>query len=41
MPPQQQLGEDEQGPAYGHPKIAFFHLFWKVHNVARAQSTFL
>ncbi|KAA6424454.1 MAG: Golgi apparatus membrane ECHIDNA-like [Trebouxia sp. A1-2] len=28
MPPQQQDGEVLQ--AYGHPKIAFFHLFWKV-----------
>lgn len=27
MPPQQQDGEVLQ--AYGHPKIAFFHLFWK------------
>ncbi len=28
MPPQQQDGEVLQ--TYGHPKIAFFHLFWKV-----------
>ncbi len=28
MLPQQQDGEVLQ--AYGHPKIAFFHLFWKV-----------
>jgi len=28
MPPQQPDGELPQ--AYGHPKIAFFHLFWKV-----------
>ncbi|KAL3139733.1 hypothetical protein ABBQ38_004038 [Trebouxia sp. C0009 RCD-2024] len=27
MPPQQQNGELLQ--AYGHPKTAFFHLFWK------------
>lgn len=29
MPPQQQLGSDT-APAYGNPKTAFFHLFWKV-----------
>lgn len=29
MPPQQQNGELLQ--AYGHPKTAFFHLFWKVY----------
>lgn len=29
MPPQQQNGELLQ--AYGHPKTAFLHLFWKVY----------